>query len=174
MTIYCNPQEAKGLAKSELHTGQELPRNLNFTATGNHLAAAVLFAAQGAPEQIFNLRQLYAAFRVRSPKEWEEGEQRSIIRAYAKSHFDAYEEQASDRLRSGASHTLLDGLQFASANEWKFDNEVVTTYAIDSSGRAAAVMRVIGFVNPQAVGTRNRLFMERILEDTQFAIDREF
>ncbi len=177
MTVWCTPQEARAFVKERINNRQELPHDIDFGSTNNHLASALIFIALGEPEQVFNLQQVYGAFRVRTPKDWEkeEGASRSSIRDDAYSKFTAYEEEARERVEKGQSSTILDGIQFSSANMWKVDDDITTTFAVNSQGVAVGVMNTIGWANPNdnsysAVSNRERLQrdLERSIDLAEF------
>jgi len=174
MAVRITSQEAKAFVTARINNGQELPRDIDFGSSSNHLASALIFIAMGEPGQVFNLRQVHSAFRVRTPKAWEtEGKQnKGYVRHNAHLCFDSYEEDARERLEEGKSATILDGIQFASANQWKVDNDITTTFAVNSKGIAVAVMDTIGWPDPDDNSLSAVANWERVQQDLERNIDR--
>lgn len=147
MSVFVTTEQAKEFAAKELENEEGVPRRVDFTHSANHLASAILFAAMGDAGQVHDIGKLHTAFRVRSPSITDKGSDKHATREHAKRLFDKYCEQAQERIVEKPGTDILDALQFASANMWRYDNEPIMIYAVDSAGTAARVSQMGGWVD---------------------------
>jgi hypothetical protein len=141
MPTYINREEARAFVASMHPEGLDVPRRVYFNEVSNHLAATVIFVAMADTEQEFGLRQLYVAFGVRSPNAVDKQYRASkdMVRENAARRIDYALSEAKDRLMTGKSPSVIDGLQWALANEWKLDDGPVSIYAVNREGIVAPV-----------------------------------
>ncbi len=114
---------------------------------GNHLASAIIWAACGEEGQRHDIGFYYTSFRIISPRPFEQNLQRSQLWLDALENFEEYEWGARERLRNGESDNILDGLDWETAAQWKFDDWPVDIFAVNSLGEAAKVSHMGGFVD---------------------------
>lgn len=167
--LIITPEQAKEYITRQHDEGLELPRCYNFTRTSNHLEASIVWIAMsGIPA---NLRQVYAAFSARSPRNTR-GSDTQFIKGLSREegyrYFDCLVKEALEYEPIEFEEDPIDVLQCQSANKWRLDDIPIFIYAVDSQGEASAVSHMGGFVQ---IDQRNWQF---IAEGIQFGINREF
>lgn len=170
MSVYVTTEEAREFVSLYHPEGAEIPEEVQFESTSNHLASAVIWAAMGEPGQEHNIGQLFRHFSVKSPGyTMTRGEEvdRPALKQTAQLYWELAYRDASARVDDGKEVSILHALQFSLANQWNF-SRIVFTFAVDSLGTAVNVNHTGGIIDQD---DRN---YTHILRGMQQRIDLEF